>query len=613
MGVVWRGHDRATGAVYAVKVVRPEYARDPAAVGRFVRERTVLVAFRHPNVVTVHDMIVEGDQLALVMELVSGGDLDGLRRARGGSLAAAEAASLVAQVADGLAAAHAAGIVHRDLKPANVLFSVDRVLLADFGIALLAGYPRVTSEGQLLGTATYLAPEVIAGQEPGPAGDVYALGVTLYELLAGQPPFTGNTAAVLYAHGTAAPPRVAGLPDDIWGIVAACLAKDPAARPLAAEVAVALHASAAAPAALAAPPGAAGWTEGLQLWPDPLQAVPTAAIAAGATERPPLATAPVVRRRKVPAVPRRTMVITAVSAAAALLVVAMIMLNPFRSGTPAQRAEFAGAGQPDSQSSSSAAARPGRNPGPGSSRTSGTGGASGQPASGASPGVTGTSRQGKPSAAPGPTGPGSRSSAPAAPSSAAPSSSAGASSAPGAAVTDADGFPILDASTGAQAHTCTVLGSAADSNIGQTVQGVVCADLLTAAGSGGYTVKGQLELVCETPAGADVQCADVIAKGELANAAAGVVATTGSYQCGHSYGACATGRNYVTTGTYSYPGTTASACSSNGGSTTDAWGLALGGGDTQIELPGSDKWVSLSSSTADDNGNESTGHQYICP
>jgi serine/threonine protein kinase len=131
MGVVWRGHDRTTDAVYAIKVLLAEYARDPEAVGRFVSERHALVAFRHPNVVTVHDMVAEGHQLALVMDLVSGGDLDGLRKARGGRLAPAEAASLAAQIGDGLAAAHAAGIVHRDVKPANALLNGDHVFLAD--------------------------------------------------------------------------------------------------------------------------------------------------------------------------------------------------------------------------------------------------------------------------------------------------------------------------------------------------------------------------------------------------------------------------------------------------------------------------------------------------
>src|SRR5271156_2122601 len=123
MGTVWRGRDRTTGAVYAIKVLRPELAADPEAVARFVRERNALIAFRHPNVVTLHDMIVEGDRLALVMDLITGGDLGRLRHSRGGQLTPAEAARLLAQVADALTAAHAAGIVHRDLKPANILLA----------------------------------------------------------------------------------------------------------------------------------------------------------------------------------------------------------------------------------------------------------------------------------------------------------------------------------------------------------------------------------------------------------------------------------------------------------------------------------------------------------
>lgn len=180
---------------------------------------------------------------------------------------------------------------------------------------------------------------------------------------------------------------------------------------------------------------------------------------------------------------------------------------------------------------------------------------------------------------------------------------------------DADGLPILYASAGDQAHKCVVIGSAydADSGVGTTVEGVVCADVLTAATSGGYTAKAQLELLCQTTAGADVQCADVIAEGELSNEPGGVVASTGAYQCGHTYGACATGRNYIQTGTYSYSGVSMSDCSSNTGAATDTWGLAVGGGSTKIELPGSDDWVSLSTSNADDGANQSTGHNYVCP
>ena len=240
-GVVWRGRDTATGAHCAIKILRPEYARDPGAVARFVRERTALMLFRHPNVVTLHDMVVEGDQLALVMDLVEGGDLGDHLRARGGAVRADEAAELIAQVGDALAAAHHAGIVHRDLKPANVLMDGGQVRLGDFGIARIAGEATITTAGLMLGTAAYLAPEVIRGQEPGPAADVYAAGITLYELLTGQPPFHGQVAAVMQDHLHTTPDRPPGIPGRLWELILASLSKDPDARPPAAALARALR------------------------------------------------------------------------------------------------------------------------------------------------------------------------------------------------------------------------------------------------------------------------------------------------------------------------------------------------------------------------------------
>jgi serine/threonine protein kinase, bacterial len=246
MGAVWRGRDRVTGARYAIKVLRPEYAADPAAVARFIRERTALVSFRHPNVVAVHDLVVEGDRLALVMDLIDGGDLGAYLRTRGGHLPAAEASAITAQICAGLAAAHTAGIVHRDLKPPNVLLDSGHVWLADFGIARVMGQPAATTApGSVMGTASYLAPEAIRGSEPGPAGDVYAAGITLYELLSGSVPFTGQVAAVLHAHLQTPPARPAGLPDRLWEILSACLSKDPGARPSAAELAQLLAGGAA--------------------------------------------------------------------------------------------------------------------------------------------------------------------------------------------------------------------------------------------------------------------------------------------------------------------------------------------------------------------------------
>jgi serine/threonine-protein kinase len=240
MGTVWRAEDTESGAWYAVKVLRPEYALDPAAVTRFVRERNALLALRHPNVVTLHDMIVEGERLALVMDLLTEGDLDKLRRDHGGTLPPGLAAALVAQVCDGLAAAHAAGIVHRDLKPGNVLMDGGLARLTDFGIARIGGEAAVTTAGTIMGTVSYMAPEALRGAEPAPACDVYAAGVTLYEMLTGRPPFTGQPAMVIHDHLNAAPHHPDGLPDQAWNVIAACLAKDPADRPSAAELAAVL-------------------------------------------------------------------------------------------------------------------------------------------------------------------------------------------------------------------------------------------------------------------------------------------------------------------------------------------------------------------------------------
>jgi serine/threonine-protein kinase len=241
MGVVWRGGDRVGGDVCAIKVLRPEFAADPGAVARFVRERTALVKFRHPNVVTLRDMIVEGDCLALVMDFIEGGDLSSHRRNGGGTLPAVAALRLTAQVCDALGAAHAAGIVHRDLKPANVLLDGGEARLADFGIARVAGESPATTPGMVMGTVGFMSPEVIRGEAPGPACDVYAVGVMLYELLAGEQPFTGQAVAVMHGHLDVAPPRPSGMPDRMWALISACLSKDPAARPLAARVARALR------------------------------------------------------------------------------------------------------------------------------------------------------------------------------------------------------------------------------------------------------------------------------------------------------------------------------------------------------------------------------------
>ena len=244
-GSVWRGTVRDTGEAVAIKVLLEELAADADVVTRFLRERTAMVALRHRSLVSIRDLVVEGDVLALVLQLVEGPDLRAYLRGRG-TLAPVEAALLVADVAEALAVAHAAQIIHRDVKPANVLLQPEsggfRPLLTDFGIARLADAPSVTRTSQVVGTPYYLAPEVISGQQATSAVDVYAAGIMLLELILGHPPFRGKDAMEVFeAHQSAAPERPQGVDDRLWAVVSNALAKDPAARQSAAELAAQLR------------------------------------------------------------------------------------------------------------------------------------------------------------------------------------------------------------------------------------------------------------------------------------------------------------------------------------------------------------------------------------
>ncbi|MGW4411144.1 serine/threonine-protein kinase [Nonomuraea sp. NPDC004702] len=256
MGTVWRARHRETGEIVAVKLLRSNLAGDQDLVLRFVQERNVLRTLRHPHIVTMRDFVIEGERLALVMDLVEGGDLRGLLQQHG-TLPPAMAAELMAQVAEALAAAHATGVVHRDVKPGNVLIDgpTGQARLTDFGVARIVLGPGLTQTTSIIGTPTYLSPEVADGGTPTPAVDVYAAGLILYELLAGRPPFVGeHPMALLRQHAMAMPRRLPGMPDVLWSVIAACTAKDPATRPAAGQVAVALREAAPVVAGLAALP-----------------------------------------------------------------------------------------------------------------------------------------------------------------------------------------------------------------------------------------------------------------------------------------------------------------------------------------------------------------------
>ncbi len=247
-GTVWLG-EGPEGPV-AIKLLREDLSSDQELVGRFVQERTALLGLEHPHVVSVRDLVVDGNDLALVMDLVRGTDLR-TRLDRERRLAPEAAVAIAADVADGLAAAHAAGVVHRDVKPENVLLDMQgplgpggshRALLTDFGVAKLIDTPRRTRASKIIGTPDYLAPEIVEGLPPRAAVDIYALATVLYELLAGFTPFGGgHPGAVLRRHVTESVVPLPGIPDELWQLLVQCLAKAPASRLRASELAARLR------------------------------------------------------------------------------------------------------------------------------------------------------------------------------------------------------------------------------------------------------------------------------------------------------------------------------------------------------------------------------------
>ncbi|MFB6817617.1 serine/threonine-protein kinase [Streptomyces sp. NPDC056347] len=300
-GTVWRARQRETagaeaavagepGETVAIKVLKEELANDADVVMRFLRERSVLLRLTHENIVRTRDLVVEGDLLALVMDLVDGPDLHRYLR-ENGPLTPVAAALLTAQIADALAASHADGVVHRDLKPANVLLDESgggmRPMLTDFGIARLADSPGLTRTHEFVGTPAYVAPESAEGRPQTSAVDIYGAGILLYELVTGRPPFAGGTALeVLHRHLSEEPVRPGNVPAPLWTVIERCLSKDPDRRPSAENLArglrvvaegIGVHASSAqiaaadgvgallapdpAPAAVPETPGAADPTQ----------------------------------------------------------------------------------------------------------------------------------------------------------------------------------------------------------------------------------------------------------------------------------------------------------------------------------------------------------------
>ncbi|WP_299535369.1 serine/threonine-protein kinase [uncultured Streptomyces sp.] len=250
MGVVWEALDRRLGRLVAVKglLYRGSVEPDTQAqwVARARREAQAIARIGHPNVVAVHDVIEADSQVWIVMELLNARSLaDELRERR--PLPVARAARIGLHVLRGLRAVHEAGVLHRDVKPHNILFRPNgRALLMDFGIATFEGAVQLTKSQEIIGTPKYLAPELIRigsseGGPASPASDLWSLGVTLYEMVEGQAPFTGLSSYEIFIAVIEEPvpvPRNAG---PLAPVIEALLQKDPKLRPSAAEVEVMLQ------------------------------------------------------------------------------------------------------------------------------------------------------------------------------------------------------------------------------------------------------------------------------------------------------------------------------------------------------------------------------------
>ena len=230
-GRVYQGRDRRLDRSVAVKVIKPWWAEDPEWVETFARETRMLARVSDPGIVQIFDVGHAPEGLYYVSELVDGEDLS--RRLLRGSVPAWQACAIAGQLCRALARAHRQRIVHRDVKPANILLSREgRVKVGDFGVARLAEGSTDGAAATIVGTPKYMAPEQGRGRPTTPATDVYSVGVVLYEMLAGQPPFSGATVVELALSHTQEqpPPLSAGLPVSLVGIVERAMSKDPADR-----------------------------------------------------------------------------------------------------------------------------------------------------------------------------------------------------------------------------------------------------------------------------------------------------------------------------------------------------------------------------------------------
>lgn len=231
MGVVYQARDLKLDRLVALKFLPPELSRDEATNERFMLEAKAASALDHNNICTVHEVGETDDgQLFIAMQLYEGMTLK--QRLQGEVLSDDEALSVARQIAEGLSAAHDKGIVHRDIKPANVMLTNDgRAVILDFGLAKLPGLLSLTQTGSTLGTAAYMPPEQIRGEEIDGRADLWSLGVMMHEMLTGRRPFTGDyQQAIAYSILNEEASRPENVSDDVWSVVLQLLKKETSGR-----------------------------------------------------------------------------------------------------------------------------------------------------------------------------------------------------------------------------------------------------------------------------------------------------------------------------------------------------------------------------------------------
>lgn len=255
-GRVYRARHLVLGNPVAVKFMLPDLSASKVQRARFAREAQLLARLRHPGVVGIHDYGEDAGELYMVLEYVAGRPLSLLLLEQPGTLPIPRVVALFDQLLDVLVAAHACGITHRDLKPSNIMLyqddgSTERIKLIDFGMAFMDDKklrPRLTQEGQTIGTVLFMAPEQCTGQHIGPPADIYAAGLILYQMLSGRLPFSAHTTKEAMAHHLHDDPLPIGqlgpareVPPQLEALARWALQKSPEARPTALELRQALH------------------------------------------------------------------------------------------------------------------------------------------------------------------------------------------------------------------------------------------------------------------------------------------------------------------------------------------------------------------------------------